>query len=114
VGLARPNPTKQKKRKRCRYERKHSLSLVHADWLDYDGVPVIAFEGDASRNIISIGESANATTDNAITVFKRAEELAMAYQGYIIAVNTDHGSQFYATRVAARKRGRASVDLNSI
>jgi hypothetical protein len=61
-GLARPHPKKQKKRKRCRYERKHSLSLVHADWLDYDGVQVIAFEDDASIKILSIGEFANATT----------------------------------------------------
>jgi hypothetical protein len=68
---------------------------------------VIAFEDDASRTILSIGEFANATTGNAITAFKRAEEVAMAYQGSIIAVNTDHGSQFYATRVAARRRGRA-------
>ena len=27
-----PNPKKQRKRKRCRYERKHSFSLVHGDW----------------------------------------------------------------------------------
>lgn len=73
VGLARPNPRKQKKRKRCRYERKHSLSLVHADWLDYDGIQVIAFEDDASRKILSIAEFAHATTNNAIAVFKRAE-----------------------------------------
>jgi hypothetical protein len=30
-GYAKPNPKKQKKRKRCRYERKHSLSLLHGD-----------------------------------------------------------------------------------
>jgi putative transposase len=30
VGLAIPSPKKQKKRKQCRYEREHSLSLVHA------------------------------------------------------------------------------------
>jgi hypothetical protein len=87
--------------------RRSRRSVNGADRLDYDGVPVIAFEDDASRTILSIGEFANATTGNAITAFKRAEELSMAYQGYIIAVNTDHGSQFYATRVAARKRGRA-------
>ena len=27
-----PNPKKQKKRRRCRYERKHSFSLAHGDW----------------------------------------------------------------------------------
>ena len=81
VGLARPNLKKQKKRKRCRYERKHSLSLVHADWLDYDGTQVIAYEDDASRKILSIGEFTNATTDNTICVFKRAENIARAYRG---------------------------------
>ena len=30
VGLARPNPRKQKKRKRCRYERKHTPPLTGA------------------------------------------------------------------------------------
>jgi putative transposase len=105
VGLARPNPKKQKKRKRCRYERKHSLSLVHADWLDYDGVQVIAFEDDASRKILSIGGFSNATTENAITAFKRAEEVARAYRGYIIAVNTDQGSQFYASGGEKKSKG---------
>jgi len=81
VGLARPNLKKQKKRKRCRYERKHSLSLVHADWLDYEGTQVIAYEDDASRKILSIGEFTNATTDNAISVFKRAEDIAKEYRG---------------------------------
>jgi len=30
-GYVTPNPRKQKKRKRCRYERKHSGSLLHGD-----------------------------------------------------------------------------------
>ncbi len=35
-GYAKPNPRKQKKRKRCRYERKHSLSLLHGDWFEWN------------------------------------------------------------------------------
>ncbi|KAF5429617.1 hypothetical protein C5S36_15075, partial [Candidatus Methanophagaceae archaeon] len=97
VGLARHNQKKQKKRKRCRYERKHSLSLVHADWLDYEGTQVIAYEDDTSRKILTIGEFTNATTDNAICVLKRAEDVARAYRGKISVVNTDRGSQFYAS-----------------
>ncbi len=96
LGLAKTNQKKQKKRKRCRYERKHSLSLVHADWLDDDGIQVIAFEDDASRKILSIGEFANATTDNAISMLKQAETVAVNYHSRIAAVNTDRGSQFYA------------------
>ena len=105
VGLASPNPKKQKKRKRCRYERKHSLSLVHADWLDYDGVQVIAFEDDASRKILSIGEFAHATADNAIAVLQRAEDAARAYRSNIIEVNTDQGSQFYASGGEKKSKG---------
>ena len=110
VELARHNLKKQKKRKRCRYERKHSLSLVHADWLDYEGTQVIAYEDDASRKILSIGEFTNATTDNAISVFKRAEDIAREYRGKITAVNTDWGTQFYASGGEKKKKG----DLNSI
>ncbi len=32
TGKTIPDPKKQKKRKRCRYEREHSFSLVHGDW----------------------------------------------------------------------------------
>ncbi|KAF5430919.1 Transposase [Candidatus Methanophagaceae archaeon] len=105
VGLARPNRKKQKKRKRCRYERKQSLSLVHADLLDYDGCQVIAYEDDALRKILAIGEFTTATTDNAIGVFKRAEDIARAYRGKITAVNTDRGTQFYASGGEKKKEG---------
>jgi putative transposase len=105
VGLAKPNPRKQKKRKRCRYEREHSLSLVHADWLDYDGVQVIAFEDDAARKILSIGEFAHATADNAIAVLQRAEEVARTYRSHILEVNTDQGSQFYASGGEKKRQG---------
>ena len=75
------------------------------DWLDYDGTQVIAYEDDASRKILSIGEFTNATTDNAISVFKRAEDIARAYRGKITAVNTDRGSQFYASGGEKKKKG---------
>jgi putative transposase len=104
-GLVRPNRKKQKKRKRCRYERKHSLSLVHADWLDYNGTQVIAYEDDASRKILSIDEFTIATTDNAICVFKRAKDIARAYRVKITAVNTDRCSQFYASGGEKKKKG---------
>jgi putative transposase len=105
VGLARPNPKKQKKRKRCRYEREYSLSLVHADWLDYDGLQVIAFEDDASRKILSIGEFAHATTENAIAALQRAEAVATAYHSHIREINTDRGSQFYASGGERKSKG---------
>ena len=110
TGLATPNPKKQKKRKRCRYEREHSLSLVHADWLDHNGVQVIAYEDDASRTVLSIGEFTNATSDNAIDVLKDAEAVAGGYGGSILAVNTDRGSQFYANAGKKKKKGISSFE----
>ena len=32
TGRIVPNPRKQKKRERCRYEREHSFRLIHGDW----------------------------------------------------------------------------------
>ncbi len=98
IGLAKPDPRKQKKRKRCRYERKHSLSLIHADWLEYEEKQVIAYEDDASRKILSLGEFDNATTDNAIEVLKIAEQEAEVFNGLIQSINTDRGSQFYPNK----------------
>ena len=68
-GLAKPNPRKQKKRKRCRYERKHSLSLIHMDWFEYNK-KVIIVQDDASRCILAIGEFDHATGKNSISVLK--------------------------------------------
>jgi putative transposase len=78
---------------------------VHADWLDYDGLQVIAFEDDASRKILSIGEFAHATADNAIAALQRAEAAATAYRGRIIEINTDQGSQFYASGGEKKSKG---------
>jgi putative transposase len=98
TGKTRPNLRKQKKRKRCRYERTHTFSLLHADWLEHEDVQVIAFEDDASRKILSIGEFTDATTENAIVVLKGAEKKASEVNSRIRELNTDRGSQFYANK----------------
>ena len=98
IGLAKPDPKKQKKRKRCRYQRDHSLSLLHADYMETEGIHVIAYEDDASRKILSIGEFNNATTDNALKVLKNAENEVMEVNGSIESINTDRGSQFYPNK----------------
>jgi len=105
LGLAKPNLKKQKKRTRCRYERKHSLSLLHADWLENKATHIIAYIDDASRKILSIGEFDNATTDNAIITLKEAEKQVLEFNGSIQAINTDRGSQFYPNK--RDKNGRA-------
>ncbi len=52
-GYAKPNP---KKRKRCRYERKHSLSLLHGDRFEWNDRHLYGFEDDASRKILALME----------------------------------------------------------
>ncbi len=52
-GIAQENKNKQKKRKWVRYERKYSLSLVHMDWHEKDGLHICVIEDDASRYILS-------------------------------------------------------------
>ena len=104
---ARPDPRKQKKRKRCRYERTHSLSLLHADWLDYEGKKVIAYLDDASRYILSIGEYEHATAKNTIHTLKEAEKVAALFNGIIYAVNTDRGPQFYANKKGKKGKGKS-------
>jgi putative transposase len=79
IGFAKPDPKKQKKRKRCRYERDHSSSLLHADYMEND-------------------EFYNATTDNALEVLKIAEKEVMEVNGLIESINTDRGSQFYPNK----------------
>jgi putative transposase len=105
LGFAKPDPRKQKKRKRCRYERKHSLSLLHADWCECYGKHMIAYEDDASRKILSIGEFENATTENAISILKEDEEHVKMFNAYIEALNTDRGTQFYPNK--RDKNGKA-------
>lgn len=71
-GLAKEEPKKKKTRKWVRYERKHSLSLVHADWFEYKGWKIMLIEDDASRFITGYGKFRQATSENAIKVFKKS------------------------------------------
>lgn len=97
-GLVVPNLNKQKQRKRCRYERAHSGSLLHGDshrttenhpyciiWLD-----------DASRRILSGAEADRTGTELALSTFKAAEAEAAGYSVFIREANTDRGSEFFA------------------
>jgi putative transposase len=58
LEIARPDRKKQKQRKYCRYERKHSFSLGHMDYHEsrYDGSWTIVWIDDASRLILAGGE----------------------------------------------------------
>lgn len=108
-GYANPNPKKQKKRKRCRYERKHSLSLLHGDWFEWDGGHVCGFEDDASRKMLALMMFDAANGENTLKVFKKTEKAVKGYNGYIAAVNTDRGTQFYANK--QNKKGTSMTEF---
>jgi putative transposase len=106
-GHAHPDPKKQKKRRRCRYERKHSLSLIHADWFEFNEKKIIAYQDDASRYIMAIGEVTHATGKNTIDILREAEKVAESVNGIICAVNTDRGSQFYTNKKGKKGKGKS-------
>jgi len=99
-GLVTPNPRKQKKRKRCRYERKHSGSLVHGDWhrTSENHPYCILWEDDASRKILAGGEFKNASSANSIKTFIKAIKQAKKYNVAIKQVNTDRDTTFMSNK----------------
>ncbi len=82
---------KIRKKPWIRYEREHSLSAVHMDWLEdrERGVWVCAVIDDASRMILAYGEFEHATAENTILLLKRAMEY-----GKVRELITDQGPQF--------------------
>ena len=93
---------KKNRKKWIRYERRHSMSLWHTDWLYYNGKWIIAYLDDASRLIVGYGVFENAITENAIKVLKEA----MDNYGKPESILTDRGTQFYAS--AGEKRLKVS------
>src|SRR3990172_8196133 len=67
-NLTIPDLKKQKQRKRCRYERKHTGSLIHGDWhrTSESHPHVIVWIDDASRRALAGGEVAPATAGGAV------------------------------------------------
>ncbi|MCA1819227.1 MAG: DDE-type integrase/transposase/recombinase [Halobacteriales archaeon] len=107
-GWTKPNPRKQKRRSRCRYEREHSCSLVHADWhrTSLQQPYVIAYLDDASRKIMAAQEENAISTEVSITCFDAACEHAKAHGAEIREVNTDRGTEFY---VSPKRDGRTGT-----
>lgn len=93
-----PNPRKQKKRTRCRYERDHSGSLLHGDWhrTSIDHPYVIVWIDDASRFALFGGEFEMETAARTIHTFEGARARAAEHGLRIRDVNTDRGSPFYS------------------
>tara|TARA_Y100000310_G_C20651842_1_gene799864 strand:- start:1026 stop:1961 length:936 start_codon:yes stop_codon:yes gene_type:complete len=102
ASISKPDEKKQKQRKYCRYERKHSFSLGHMDWHESKVIPgklVVAWEDDASRKILAGGEFDSATTKNSMKIAKEAKKVAWKqYSAILLQLNTDKGSQFYANK----------------
>ena len=99
-NMAIPNKNKQKRRAPwIRYEREHSLSLVHLDW-HYNPVLnkwVCAVLDDASRKVLCGGEFDNAFEDYAIDLLNKAYNDNLRIRPIEQAI-TDHGPQFYANK----------------
>jgi putative transposase len=100
TGRTMPNPRKQKKRKRCRYERKHSGILVHGDWhrTTENHPSAIVWLDDASRKALAGGEFTSATHVESIETFKEAKNNAYEFNILIKEVNTDKDPRFYSNK----------------
>lgn len=90
-GFVKQMEKKIRKKPWVRYERDHSLTAVHMDWLEDKerGVWVCAVLDDASRRILAYGEFSNATAENTILLLRQALEY-----GKIREIITDQGPQF--------------------
>jgi len=104
-NLANEEINKQKRRKWVRYERKHSLSLIHTDWFEHNGKNVIIFEDDASRRILGGGEFDTATSENTVLALKQVLKACKDY-GPVHQVLTDNGTQFVVNEGEVRRGGK--------
>jgi len=112
-GFVRPNPRKQKQRKRCRYERHHSGSLVHGDShrTSVDHPYCLIWIDDASRKILSGIESKNAINNKvSIKSFKEAIKNAKIFNVEIYQVNTDRGPEFFSNKKNKKKGSRSEFE----
>jgi putative transposase len=104
-GLAKQEKKKKKRRKWVRYERKHSLSLVHSDWFEFKRWKCILIEDDASRFITGYGKFKHAMSENGIKVFKKSLRWGIPKQ-----FHSDNGSVFRANEQEGKKKGEARFE----
>jgi putative transposase len=114
-GITKPDPKKQRQRKYCRYERKHSFSLVHLDWHESKVIPgkwICSVEDDASRLILAGGEFDKALAKHSINLMQQAIDNSLQkYCAIIREANTDKGCQFYANTYNDRgEKGRCEFE----
>jgi len=108
-GLAKHKEVKDlRKKKWVRYERKHSLTAVHMDWVHHPelklwALPVI---DDSTRKLLALIEADNRSTDASIDAIEQA-----AMHGQIKQCITDHGSEFTANERGESRFGQALAKL---
>lgn len=107
AGLTKPNPRKQRKRSRVRYEREYSGSLVHTDWhrTSLAHPVVILYLDDASRRVLSGGEYPSETAEASIAMLQAAIVQADRSNCVIREINSDRGPQFFANEQAGKSVG---------
>jgi putative transposase len=113
-GWVIPNKNKQKKRKRCRYERLHSGSLIHGDThrTSENHPYCLLWTDDASRKVLSGIESEKPMNNQqSILSFKQAQKEARKYNVLIIQVNTDRGAEFFSNKKAQNKDSKSEFEI---
>ena len=93
---------KQYQRKWVRYERRHSLSLVHSDWFEFNSWKIILVEDNASRFITGYGKFKHATAENTLKVIKQSLKYGRPKQ-----FHSDHGSVYTSNDDSNKKKGKA-------
>lgn len=99
---AQDEPAKQKRRKYVRYERPHSLDLLHTDWKQLPNDDwFLAFQDDASRYVLSWGQFPRRSGEQSVALLDQAVDGF----GVPLAVVTDQGSEFYAGPQKDKRQG---------
>lgn len=107
-GWVVPNVRKQRPRRWVRYERAHSGSLLHGDFhrTTHEHAHCILWLDDASRMVLSGGEFPTETTVSAISTLRTALRRAAQWGLDVREVNTDRGTQFFASSSTRAVRSR--------
>lgn len=112
LGFAKQKKNKDIRKKNwTRYERRHSLTAVHIDW-HFDAkkrIWVFLVIDDASRKVLSLLETKNATTVASIEGMKEA----LKY-GKIKQCISDHGTQFVKTMSSKKCKFQKFLEKNGI
>ncbi len=116
-GRVIPNPSLQKRRKRCRYERHHSGSLIHGDThrTSEKHPYCLLWTDDASRKILSGIESFRPMTNkDSIRSFNLAEKEADKFNVVIFQANTDRGPEFFSNKKEKNKDSKSDFEKHLI